>query len=262
VLYVPIGGGAEAPVTAEVRAAARNELGVAEDAPLFGVFGALTAEKRVPQVLAAFRIARLHDPRARLLLAGHAAPTLGLHDLAAELGLDEAVIWRPSLDDAAFDRAIAAADIVVNLRWPSAMETSGPWVRALAAGRPTIVVDLPAQAHLPALDPRTWQPWQAADRRAPIMIAIDIRDEDHSLRRAMARLTDDRGLGDALGRAARTYWEAEHAAPRVLDAYDAALAIGAAAPPPHVSPEAGAAAPGALTASLLAPFGPLPCELF
>ena len=33
----------------------------------------------------------------------------------------------------------------LNLRWPTAREMSGPWLRALAAGRPTVIIDL---AHL------------------------------------------------------------------------------------------------------------------
>ena len=31
---------------------------------------------------------------------------------------------------------LAACDVSLNLRWPTARETSGPWLRALAAGTP------------------------------------------------------------------------------------------------------------------------------
>ena len=56
----------------------RAALGVADQAIVFGVFGGLTPEKRIPQVLAALTAVLPHAPHARLLLAGsragHLAP--------------------------------------------------------------------------------------------------------------------------------------------------------------------------------------------
>ena len=58
-----------------------------------------------------------------------------------------------------------------------------------AAGTPTVTIDLVHMADVPALDPRTW-----LRRRPglPCTVAIDILDEDHSLRLAMRRLATDR----------------------------------------------------------------------
>jgi hypothetical protein len=53
---------------------------------------------------------------------------------------------------------IAACDVALTLRWPTAREISGPWLRCLAAGMPTIIVHLAHLVDVPALDPRTWEP--------------------------------------------------------------------------------------------------------
>ena len=112
-------------------------------------------------------------------------------------------------DDDDFTDHLAACDVSVNLRWPTAREMSGPWLRALAAGRPTIIIDLAHMADVPALDPRTWtvaplgSPSDALP--TPVTVAIDVLDEDHSLRLAMLRLANDPDLRDRLGVAAREY---------------------------------------------------------
>jgi hypothetical protein len=43
----------------------------------------------------------------------------------------------------------------LNLRWPTALETSGPWLSCLAMSRPTVLIDLAHQGTCPTLDPRT-----------------------------------------------------------------------------------------------------------
>ena len=58
---------------AAARQRVRTARGIASDAVLFGVFGALTPEKRLPQVLDAFESVRRYVPAAHLLLAGAAA---------------------------------------------------------------------------------------------------------------------------------------------------------------------------------------------
>ena len=264
VRYIPLASGREVPVPHAARTAFRAALGVVPGAPVFGVFGGLTAEKRIPQVLTAFRFVHAYDRRARLLLAGRPDPGLALPELARRLGLSGAVIWRDALDDDAFDVAIASVDVVINLRWPTAVETSGPWLRALAAGRPTVIVDLAHQPHVPALDPRTWRPYGTADPREAITVAIDILDEDHSLRLALRRLAADVPLGETLGSAARAYWEREHTVARMADAYESAFAEAAAAPAPGRPPEPRDVAQlDRHLASLLAPFGTdFTCELF
>jgi glycosyltransferase involved in cell wall biosynthesis len=232
----------------------RTERGIPEEAILFGVSGGLTPEKRVAQVLDALAAVIPYAPSAHLLLAG-AAPQH--YDPAADirrLGLGSRVTITGYLEtDAELTDCIAACDVSLNLRWPTAREMSGPWLRALAAGRPTVIMDLAHLADVPSLDPRTWRPRPGSEVRPrrrkralsldrteagdpdPVTVAIDILDEDHSLRLAMRRLASDRALRAALGAAGRRYWEDEHSMPRMVEDYRRVLATAAARAAPEVS---------------------------
>ena len=232
----------------------RARHGLPEDSIVFGLFGGLTPEKRVPQVLAAFAALRPYVSHARLLLAGEPVAYSDARIMVNDLGIQDQVVVTGYVNDAAaFDEYIAACDISVNLRWPTAREVSGPWLRALAAGRPTITTDLAHTADLPALDPRTWS---LPDGREPITVSIDIVDEDHSLRLAMRRLATDAELRQRLGRAAAAYWRREHSMERMVEDYGRVLdcAVGAPLPTPDLPAHLRANTTGHLH-ELLAPFG-------
>jgi glycosyltransferase involved in cell wall biosynthesis len=261
---VALGMGCEVLPCDEDRREMRRGLGIPADALLFGVFGGLTAEKRVPQVLRA--IARLRQAVAgvRLLLAGAPDPALELPQLIRALRLDDAVTLAPDLDDDLFERAIAAVDVSLNLRWPTAGETSGPWLQALAAGRATVTIDHPQHAHVPALDPQTWLPRPGQPGAEPVTVAIDIIDEEHSLELAVFRLAADRSLRERLGAAARRYWEREHTVARMIDDCERLFDRARAEPdgvrhelPRHLRPD-----PFARAERLLQPFGISTCGLF
>ncbi|MCC7008784.1 MAG: glycosyltransferase family 4 protein [Acidobacteria bacterium] len=258
--YIALSSGRLQPSTDAERRATRAALGYDDSAVVYGVFGGLTPEKRLPEVLHAFRWTHARLPTTRLLLAGEPAPGLDVPALTAALGLADAVTWHPALDDDAFERAIGAVDVAIGLRWPTAVETSGPWLQALADRRATITTALAHLAHVPALDPRSWQPWTAGDPDAPVTVAVDLLDEDHSLRLAMARLAADPALRAALGDAGRAYWEREHSMIRMIDDYERAIARAAAAPVPD--PVALTPPPAAATRALLAGLGDVSCELF
>jgi glycosyltransferase involved in cell wall biosynthesis len=221
--------------------AARERLGIPPDAMLFGVFGGLTPEKRIDQILGSLEALLPHVPSARLLLAG---PEAGHYDVrstisARALGNRVTVTGFLERDEELTD-AIAACDVTLNLRWPTAREISGPWLRCLAAGKPSVVIDLAHMADVPSLDPRTWT-GGGADGAPPITVAVDIMDEDHSLRLAMRRLAADPALRAALGAAARDYWAAHHSVAGMVLDYRRALRLAVDTParpaglPPHVS---------------------------
>jgi glycosyltransferase involved in cell wall biosynthesis len=246
--YLPLGEGRDAPIDDATRARRRGGIGAEASHIVFGVFGALTADKRIPEILRAFAVTHARHPHTRLLLAGTADPSLQIEDRIRQLHIAEAVAHVADADDAGFDELIAAVDVCVALRWPTALETSGPWLRALAAARATIVTELAHQAHLPMLDPRTWLPHgPAMDQAMPpraIAVSIDLADEEHSLRVAMDRLVWDAALRVDLGRAGRRYWDREHRVSSMLDAYDRLLATTAQRTDPprtavgHVRPDA------------------------
>lgn len=261
--YVALGMGRQDPIPADDTRAFRHALGVPDDAVVFGIFGGLTADKRVPGVVRAFARLRRLEPRIHLLLAGAPDTRLDLPQLISGLGLDAHVTCAPDLDDADFERAIAAVDVSLNLRWPTARETSGPWLQALAAARPTVVIDLEQHAHVPALDPQTWSRRPCATPGPPITVALDVLDEAHSLDLAMSRLALDRDLRTALGTAARTYWEREHTVGAMTADYERLLrrALSASASVSRV-PTALVVDPLRHLRDLTSPFGDLSCTLF
>jgi glycosyltransferase involved in cell wall biosynthesis len=255
----------EARARQEVRA--RHHL--KPDAIVFGVFGGLTPEKRIPQILDAFAATMPSVPSAHLLLAGASAPQYdAVHAIRArELTGRVTVTGYLDTDDELTD-TIAACDVVVNLRWPTAREVSGPWLRAMAAGKPTITIDLAHLWDVPSLDPRTWTVNHAGVRTSdpgsrppdPVTVAIDILDEDHSLRLAMRRLAADAALRASLGAAARRYWREEHSPARSLEDYHRviALALEREAPRPSLPAHLRQAGDQTLR-KLLSPFGvPMP----
>ena len=243
----------EGPASLDVPAASqafRTAHKIPAGAVVFGVHGGLTAEKHIREVMAAFAAIRATVPGAHLLLVGAADPWLDLEDHIASLGLATCVTRVVTADDETFDRSIAACDVTLNLRWPTALETSGPWVRSLAMGRATVIIDTAHQSHVPSLDPRTWRRHTPttdldpdADRRA-VTVAIDLRDRAASLELAMARLGTDRALRAALGAEARRWWEREHTLERMVADYERAIdrAVGEPEPvrsgwPAHMRPD-------------------------
>src|SRR5207244_4209242 len=135
-----------------------------------------TPEKRVPQILGALAAIAPLAPSAHLLLAGATASHYDVSADVAAHGLQDRVTVTGYIDgEADLTDHLAASDVSLNLRWPTARETSGPWLRALAAGLPTIVVDLVQLADVPSLDPRTWEP--NIQGRESICVSVDILDE-------------------------------------------------------------------------------------
>jgi glycosyltransferase involved in cell wall biosynthesis len=224
---------------------------IAESAPMtahgsqpravtFAALGLVTPEKRVPQMLRALAAIRGAVPNVRLRLVGEVASYYDVHADAKAHGVEDLVEVTGYADDAAFDRAILESDVCLCLRWPTNREASGPWIRALAAGKPTVVNDLAHLVDLPTLDPRTWEVQVASTaagdasrvwrREEAIAVAVDILDEDHSLAVAMRRLALDVDLRAELGAAARRHWAAHHTVAHMAADYDRAIAAAAAAP--------------------------------
>jgi hypothetical protein len=112
---------------------------------------------------------------------------------------------------------------------------------------------------IPTLDPRTWSKSAggAPPEQEPVAVAIDILDEDHSLRLAMRRLAEDAELRQTLGSAAQSYWKREHSSEAMLADYLRLMAAARAMPaPPRGSlPEHLVDNGTRLLQQLVAPFG-------
>ena len=215
--------------TASRRAAAlRARYGVPPGALLFAAFGLLTPEKRIPAVLRAFASMAPEGMGTgeppHLLLAGG---TVDHYDPAAEareLGVADRVHITGYVPDQDLDAHVVMADVCLSLRFPTGGETSGPWLRALAAGKPTIVSNLAHTADTPSLRPGTWEVLPAPLARRgtgsdPLSIAVDVLDEHEELTLAMSRLTADAALREALGQAARAHWTRQHTMAAAVEDY-------------------------------------------
>ena len=188
----PGDGGAEG--AAVDPAAARAALGLPADALLVATFGFLTAPKRLGVALRAFARLLREVPTARFLLVGEAGPGAGLDELLAD-GLDAGVevVGRTSRAD--FLTYMRAVDIAVNLRFPTAGETSGTLIRLLGLGKPVIVSDHGAFAEIPD--------------GCCAKVAPDESEEAH-LAALLLRLAADPDLRRAMGDNARRHVAAHH----------------------------------------------------
>ncbi|HEX5691550.1 MAG TPA: glycosyltransferase, partial [Roseiflexaceae bacterium] len=88
-------------------------------------------------------------PDLRYLLVGSISPSYDVRAAIARAGLEDSVTVTGYVDRAAFEDYVAAADICVNLRHPTAGETSASLLRLLGAGRPTLVTASGSFAELP-----------------------------------------------------------------------------------------------------------------
>ena len=230
--------GVPQPASSDERIAAiRARHGILPDAIVIAAFGGVSDEKRIGPLLKAVSVARAYEPRVRVLLVGQALPHYDALSVARELGIDDIVTWTGYVPDDEVGSYLAIADVASCLRWPSAHETSASWLRAIAAGRVTIVTDLSQQTNVPTLDPRSWTILDAApgpSARPAIAVSIDVLDEDHSLTLALKRLTADRALRQQLGAAAEIYWRANHTVAQMVADYEVVLPRAARRNPPAV----------------------------
>ena len=205
---------------------------------VLAAFGAVTPEKRLEPILQALAVARQYQPDVRLLLVGQTMPHFDALAAARALGVGDIVTMAGFVDPAELPAYLAASDVVLALRWPSAHETSASWLRAIAAGRATVITDLALLADLPTLDPRSWTVVHAQPTLMPlepVAVSIDILDEGHSLTLALKRLTTDAALRARVGAAARAHWAAGHTVEHMASAYEQMLRDAAALPDPVVT---------------------------
>ncbi len=173
----------------------REALGCPADALLFVSAGQVIANKQLTLALEAFARLRADYPQARYVVVGDELKhDLDLPAWLAQRGLSDAVTLTGYLADKAdFVAWIAAADVLVNLRYPTVGETSATALRGLAAGRPVIVSDLGWYAELPD------------------DVCVKVRPNDlESLLMAMRHLAADPVRRQAIGQRAAAYARAEH----------------------------------------------------
>jgi glycosyltransferase involved in cell wall biosynthesis len=194
------------PAARDEIAATRASLHVPADALLIGCFGFQRPTRRLRSVLRA--VARLAPPW-RLLVAGEFVSSEYEASLA-ELLAQPGVMRLPHASEDELRRLTSAVDVCVNLRWPSAGETSGIAMRLMAAGKPVIVTGA--------------EEWAAVPEGA--VLRIDAGEpEGDELVEVLELLAREPEMRLAAGAAARRHVEEHHGIDAVLKAYCRALGL-------------------------------------
>jgi glycosyltransferase involved in cell wall biosynthesis len=127
---------------------ARAALGIDPGDFVVATFGFMTPAKRPAVLLRAFARLRQQIPRARLLIVGEVSRYFDFERIfTAEMRQGVTVTGRLELDR--FLLYMQACDVAVNLRHPTAGETSGTVIRLLGMGKPLIVNNSGAFAEIP-----------------------------------------------------------------------------------------------------------------
>jgi glycosyltransferase involved in cell wall biosynthesis len=130
------------PLPSQVpREAARERLGLPRDELILASFGLVTPEKRISTAIRALaRLEAAGVPATYLLVGGRVAHYDPLRE-ARELGVAGKVRLVGRVPDEEFRLHAFASDLCLNLRYPSAGETSATLLGLLACGRPVVVTD-------------------------------------------------------------------------------------------------------------------------
>jgi glycosyltransferase involved in cell wall biosynthesis len=185
------------PLPVSTPAEARELLGLPKSAFIVASFGLATRAKRIDRALLGFRrFVEEGDGRdAIFLIVGEVQKSYPLSEIAGarELGYRLLLTGRQPMDR--FYLYMLAADVVVNLRFPSTGELSGTLIRTLGMGKPVLVSNTGPFAEFPE---------EAVAR-------IDLGPPEVAEIAGVLRLLWERpDLRDAMGRFAREHVESHY----------------------------------------------------
>lgn len=124
----------------------RKELGLNENTLIIGSFGFISMHKRMSVVLRAYKRFREEFPDSVLLVVGE--DYIGLKSIINENNI-KSVIQLGFVQFQKMNEYMHVSDICINLRYPTAGETSGNVLRLMSMGKPTIVSNVGWFAELP-----------------------------------------------------------------------------------------------------------------
>jgi glycosyltransferase involved in cell wall biosynthesis len=179
----------------------RESLGIREQTLLIGTFGHQRETKRLSVLLRAFERAGRID--ARLLVTGDFV-SRALESAVAPLLQHPRILRTGYLPEAELWRYAAATDLCINLRYPSAAETSGIAVRMMGIGKPVIFTAGDALDRIP----------ENACLRVPVG-----SDEEEMLAGYISWLATNRSAAVEIGRRAAAHIGERHAPERVAREY-------------------------------------------
>jgi len=127
----------------------KRKLGIPDNNFVIGVFGFVNAIKRVNILIEAFKTLRKEYPDIFLLIVGEIAPQTGIVEKITEYSLESSVKIAGFVPEDDFSKYILASDVAVNLRYPTAGETSASMLRIMSMGVPVVLSNYRQFAEMP-----------------------------------------------------------------------------------------------------------------
>jgi glycosyltransferase involved in cell wall biosynthesis len=166
-------------------------------------FGYATQAKRVSTILETIADLRVEHHDLLYVIVGELENRIGILRQIETLGLKETALVTGHVEMPEFLKWMSRADIILNLRYPSAGEMSSTLIRALASGKPVIVSRLLDVQEIP--------------ENALLRVRPDHEQKD--LRAALVELLRDPDLRKRLSANARKYIEEHHSPQKAREKY-------------------------------------------
>jgi glycosyltransferase involved in cell wall biosynthesis len=190
------------------RSEARRRTRLPADAFVVGHLGFITRPKQPGAVVQGFARLLRDIPTAVLVMVGADRTSGALMGIVRQLGIGHAVRLTGYVNMAQMYEYLRAIDVSINLRYPSAGESSGTLARSLAEGRVVIVNNYASWAELPG--------------DVALKVEID-RPQAEQVAEHLLRVARDPALRESIGARARQYAR-EHLDPAACAAQYVAFA--------------------------------------
>jgi len=218
IYHVPISACLDAAGLKKPEARARLDI---KDEYIIGIFGLISPVKQIEAALDAVKSIAGCDRSVRLVLAGDIHDKYDVRSEIEKRGMENSVIITGRLDDVGYRDWLAAADICINLRYPTGGESSSALIEMMDAGKPVI---------LPAFGQFLEIPSGAAVHINPG------KDVPEQLRKVIEHLMENRDEAEKIGLKAFEFsienFNLERNAARLIETLDAISALD----PPQVPP--------------------------
>jgi glycosyltransferase involved in cell wall biosynthesis len=182
----------------------RQKLGFRDDEIILTSIGFITPQKRIDSVLKMLLHYRAEFLNLKYILVGETVPAYDIRKWIDKYHLTDIVQITGFVDDATFQEYIEISDICINLRYPTAGETSATLIRCLEAGKPVLVSNYRQYAEFP-------------DECCP---KVDLSpDEVQSLYSILIRLINQSDLRKEMEQYAKQYIKSHYQINNVVEQY-------------------------------------------
>ena len=163
--------------------ALRKRLRIGDNELILASFGMVTPEKGIVSILKVLKKIAAEFPQVRYLIVGERGEEFNIDLLCKKLGLSQRVTITGFVTREEFFNYIAISHIGINLRYPTARETSATLLRIMAMRKPVLTSDL---LHL-------------SDLPDDIVMKIPVVDEEKALYTSLRQLIKNPQLREKLG---------------------------------------------------------------